>query len=388
MPVQNIRHRLYPQECVPCKGYCKVYQVNRINHERLNTSPQITEIDESGPIVHYHNQNINNQSGMPYKNNAQVQANNNDNLQPSSFEISSYQDNIRLQQPRQDYDQSVTNYQFQHQPRQDFASNFHQNNFSTQQHIHNRSNTINQTSQQNNYPQQIFSQNRELITMMQNLSNNTSTIQNALQTILQNTLQRRNNDAITLQTNSQLPNSDINDSQNTPSDSNTALNQHQESIHQINICDPCKRRNFPEDPSTSINQINICDSCMKSNFPNQPNLSVSQTNNQINFTNQNLTSNQATTTDHLNISNCTNDVNINSSSWKLGYTIIFGLTFLVLGIIILIIKQLSVVSAYEQIGALFFTIKIDLGQFVKILGPTILGGIVNWIMKQRNGIKN
>ncbi|RIB00506.1 hypothetical protein C2G38_2303420 [Gigaspora rosea] len=70
---------------------------------------------------------------------------------------------------------------------------------------------------------------------------------------------------------------------------------------------------------------------------------------QLNFTNQNITSNQETTTNHQNISNCTNDVNINSSSWKLGYIIIFGLAFLVLGIIFLIIKQLSVVSAYEQI---------------------------------------
>ncbi|CAG8791401.1 2897_t:CDS:1, partial [Gigaspora rosea] len=55
-----------------------------------------------------------------------------------------------------------------------------------------------------------------------------------------------------------LPNSNINDSQNIPSDSNTTLNQHQESIYQINICDPCKRRNFSEKvPFTSINQINI-----------------------------------------------------------------------------------------------------------------------------------
>ncbi|CAG8593498.1 20635_t:CDS:2 [Gigaspora rosea] len=206
--------------------------------------PQITEIGETGPIVHY-NQNVNNQSEMPYQNSAQVQVDNNDNLQPSSFEISSYQDNIQLQQPCQYYDQYVTNYQFQHQPRQDFNS--HQNNFSTQQHIHNRSNTINQTnqtSQQNDYPQQIFYQNRELITMMQNLSNNTYTIKMLFKLYFK------------IHFNA-LPNSDINDSQNTPSD-NIAINQRQESIHQINICDPCKRRNFPEeDPSTSINQIKI-----------------------------------------------------------------------------------------------------------------------------------
>ncbi|CAG8736346.1 26391_t:CDS:2 [Dentiscutata erythropus] len=244
---------------------------------------------------------------------------------------------------------------------------------------HNSSNIYNQNSQQNNlqneYSQQIVSQNQALITMMQNLSNNTSTIQDTLQTMLhsQNTLQCHNNDTITLQTNSQSPTSGINNSQNTfqPSDSpiNTTLTQSQDSIHQINLCDSCKRRNFPDqDLSLSNNQINICDSCVKSNFPIQPNLSVSQINNQIishNFTNQNLTSNQKTTMDQ-NISNCTNNVNINSSLWKLGYIIIF------------------VVSAYEQIEALFFTIKIDLGQFVKILGLTILGGIVNWIMKQRN----
>ncbi|CAG8594089.1 16073_t:CDS:2, partial [Dentiscutata heterogama] len=49
---------------------------------------------------------------------------------------------------------------------------------------HNSSNIYNQNSQQNNlqneYSQQIVSQNQALITMMQNLSNNTSTIQDTL----------------------------------------------------------------------------------------------------------------------------------------------------------------------------------------------------------------
>ncbi|CAG8814911.1 19241_t:CDS:1, partial [Racocetra fulgida] len=68
---------------------------------------------------------------------------------------------------------------------------------------HNRSNLNNQNSQQNNlqneYSEQIVSQNHALITMMRNLSNNTSTIQDTLQTMLQ----RHNDDTITLQTNSQ-----------------------------------------------------------------------------------------------------------------------------------------------------------------------------------------
>ncbi|CAG8850227.1 2378_t:CDS:1, partial [Gigaspora margarita] len=62
---------------------------------------------------------------------------------------------------------------------------------------------------------------------------------------------------------------DIINSQNTlqPLDSqinatlpiNAISNKHQESFHQINICDSCKRTNFPDqEPSlSSINQINI-----------------------------------------------------------------------------------------------------------------------------------
>ncbi|CAG8840889.1 39332_t:CDS:1, partial [Gigaspora margarita] len=179
------------------------------------------------------------------------------------------------------------------------------------EHSHNQNSQ--QLQQQNEYSQLAF-QNQALMTMMQTLSNNTSTIQDMLTNTLQAML-HYNNDTIS---NFQSQNSDINpqntlqplDSQiNTTLPINAISNQRQESFHQINICDSCKRINF-SDQELLLTSINICDSCMKNNFPNQPNVSVSQiNNNQIisnQFTNQSLTSNQETTMDQ-NISNCTND---------------------------------------------------------------------------------
>ncbi|CAG8526373.1 4644_t:CDS:2 [Gigaspora margarita] len=162
-------------------------------------------------------------------------------------------------------------------PKTNFQSNIsnqHYQQIENQLIEHSQSNINNQNSQQlqqqNEYSQLAF-QNQALITMMQTLSNNTSTIQDMLTNML-----HHNNDTIS---NSQSQNSDINpqntlqslDSQiNTTPPINAISNQRQESFYQINICDSCKRANFPDQElsSTSINQINICDSCMKNNFSN------------------------------------------------------------------------------------------------------------------------
>ncbi|CAG8836242.1 41839_t:CDS:2, partial [Gigaspora margarita] len=264
-----------------------------------------------------------------------------------------------------------------------------------------QSNINNQTHNKFECLQQIVSQNQVLITMIQNISNITSFLTNS-----QNTRQPsvpQNNDTILINSqNTRQPSVPQNNDTiltNTPRPSvsqnnvTTISSQESSSKHQINICDSCMKDNFSNQitESSSKYQINICDSCMKTNFSNQTtSVSVSQINNnqiisnQVNNIPESSTSSQdITATQH--ILNCTTNVNVNSSSWKPGYfIIIFGLTFLVVGIIFYIIKQLSVVSVYEEIEALFFTIKIDLGQFVKILGPTIIGGIMNLIMKHRN----
>ncbi|CAG8788991.1 8602_t:CDS:1, partial [Dentiscutata erythropus] len=277
---------------------------------------------------------------------------------------------------------------------------------------------VRQNNLQSECLQQIVSQNQVLIMMIQNISNITSFLTNSQNTrqpsvpqnnntILinsQNTRQPlvpQNND--TIFTNSQnthqpsVPQNNDTILTNTPQPSvfqnnvTTISSQESSSKHQINICGSCMKNNFSNQitESSSKHQINICDSCMKTNFSNQTtSVSVSQINNNQIISNQvnnipETSSQDIAATQH--ISNCTTNINVNSSSWKPGYfVIIFGLTILVVGIIFCIIKQLSVVSAYEEIGALFFTIKIDLGQFVKILGPTIIGGIVNLIMKHRN----
>ncbi|CAG8765422.1 23172_t:CDS:1 [Cetraspora pellucida] len=258
---------------------------------------------------------------------------------------------------------------------------------------------VRQTNLHNDFLQQIISQNHILITMIQNISNIPSVFTN-IQNTPQLSVPQNNDTIITNSPNirqSSVSQNNDNIFTNTPQPSvpqnnvNTISPQNSSSKHQINICDSCMNSNFSNivtEPS-SKHQINICDSCMKSNFSSQTtSVSVSHINNNQIISNQvNNTPDPQNTTPTQQISNCTT-VNINSFSWKLGYVIIiFGLVFLV-GIIFYVIKQLSVVSLYEEIGSLFFTIKIDLGQFVKILGPTIIGGIVNWIMKQRNGIKN
>ncbi|CAG8799001.1 17808_t:CDS:1, partial [Racocetra fulgida] len=109
----------------------------------------------------------------------------------------------------------------------------------------------------------------------------------------------------------------------------TTSSQELSSKHQINICDSCMRSNFSDQitESSSKHQINICDSCMKSNFSDQTtSVSVSQINNNQIISNQvtNIPDPQNSTpcqdiTATQHISNCTTNVNINSSSWKLGY---------------------------------------------------------------------
>ncbi|CAG8831998.1 44250_t:CDS:1, partial [Gigaspora margarita] len=142
-------------------------------------------------------------------------------------------------------------------PETNFQSNInnqHSQQIENQLIEHSRSNINNQNSQQlqqqNEYSQLAF-QNQALMTMMQTLSNNTSTIQDMLTNTLQAML-HYNNDTIS---NSQSQNSDINpqntlqplDSQiNTTPPINAISNQWQESFHQINICDSCKRINFPD----------------------------------------------------------------------------------------------------------------------------------------------
>ncbi|CAG8749023.1 3966_t:CDS:1, partial [Cetraspora pellucida] len=247
------------------------------------------------------------------------------------------------------------------------------NNQNSQQIVH-------QNNLQNEFLQQIVSQNQVLFTMIQNIYNITSILTNSQNTHQPSVLQ--NND--TILTNSQntyqplVPQNNNTILTNTPQlsvlQNNITTISHQElsNKHQINICDSCIKSNFsnPITESSNKHQINICDSCMKSNFSSRTtSVSISQINNNHVISNQvhNIPENSTHSQDIIatqHISNCTTNLNVNSSSWKLGYIIIlFGLTILVVGIIFYIIKQLSVISAYEEIGALFFTVKIDLGQF-------------------------